>query len=157
MTKWYCGFPAECRGLLELLRLDAIPTPRELLRVSTLLHEARDLVRDEARAKSLAVVVIGVDDEVFVNRAQVLHVLAALLRDAIRAVPQGGRVTVTGQGFDHELLFAVYDSEAPCVPASRFDYFAAEAAHALGGRVWTVHRSESTLSLFSVPLYRDEK
>jgi K+-sensing histidine kinase KdpD len=156
MTKWYCGFPAECRGLLDLLRLDALPAARELLRVSALLHEARDLVREEARAKSLAVVVVGVDDEVFVNRAQVVHVLAALLRDAIRAVPQGGRVAVTGQELERELVFAVYDSGAPCVPSSRFDYFAAEAAHALGGRVWTVRRSESTLSLFSVPLYRDE-
>lgn len=156
MTKWFCGLPAECHGLFDLLRLDPIPAPRELLRVSALLHEARELVRDEARAKSLAVVVVGVDDEVFVNRAQVVYVLAALLRDAIRAVPQGGRVALTGQGFDRELLFVVYDSGAPCVPSSRFDYFATEAAHALGGRVWTVRRSESTLSLFSVPLYRDE-
>ncbi|HVK87410.1 MAG TPA: hypothetical protein VM513_25010 [Kofleriaceae bacterium] len=124
----------------------------ELVSVSSLLYAARELVREEARAKSLRVIIVGVDEQVIVNRGHVVLVIASLLRDAIDTVQPGGRVAVTGQELDRELVFAVYDSGTPSAPASRFDEFAAEAAHAIGGRVWTAHPLDGNLSLFSLPL-----
>jgi hypothetical protein len=155
MTKWLLDVP-ELDGMLDLLQLDGVAVSRELLTVMALLHEARDVVRAHAGAKCIDIVVVGVADEVFVNRAPVVSVVAALLRHAIDTVPSGGRVAVTAQEFERELVFAVYDSGKPCAPSSRFDYSAAEAAYALGGRIWSARQTDGNLSLFSLPLYRDQ-
>ena len=72
MTRSRYDVLSEYEGLLDLLRCDAMASARELLRVSALLHEARELVRDEARARSLSVIVVGVPDEVFVSRVRSL-------------------------------------------------------------------------------------
>ncbi len=109
-----------------LLRSDALPTVRELLPVTALLEEARDLVCEEALAKSIRIVIVGVPDLVLVSREQIVLVIAALLRDAVIAAPPGGRVAVTGQEIERDLAFAVYDTRS----------------------------REGNLSVFSVPLDR---
>lgn len=154
MTKCLTDLRSECDELHELIRLDATPGAGELVPIDVLLNEARDLVRAEADAKSLGVIVVGVADEVVVNRAQVIHVLAALLRDAIRAVHPAGRVAVTAQEIERELVFAVFDSGKS--RARSIETFVAAAAHALGGRVWSTRPMDGNLSLFAVPLARDD-
>lgn len=154
MTKWLHDLTTEGEELLELLRLDASPKTRELTTVSAVLQEARDLVRDAAVARAIRVIVVGVDDEVFVSRAQVVLVVAALLREAIAAAPPCGRVAVTGQEIERELVFAVYDTGTSDA-SHQLDELAVEAARALGGRVWSAHPADGRLTLFSVPLYRD--
>ena len=141
-------------GVLELLALDALSNRREVLRISTLLEEARELVRDAASAKSIRIIVVGVADEVFVSRPHVVLVVAALLHEAIAAAPEGGRVAVTAQEIERELVFAVYDDGARNV-TYHVDELALESARVLGGRVWSAHPAEGHLNLFSVPLYRD--
>ena len=88
------------------------------------------------------------------SMASVVLVVAALLHEAIASARSGGRVAVTGQQIEQELVFAVYDDgtrNASC----HVDGLALESAHALGGRVWSAHPAEGHLNLFSVPLYRD--
>ena len=137
---------------MDSQQLHSLRDSRELLSITALLNHARELVAEDARARSLAIVVVGVHDEVFVDRARVLLVVATLLRRAINATPPGGRVAVTAQEFERELVFAVYDSGTPRAPVGRLPDSAAEAASALGGYVWG---SAGNLALFSVPLYRD--
>lgn len=127
---------------------------RELLTVSALLHETRELVRDEARAKSLSVIVVGDPDEVFVSRVPIVVVVTALLRDAIRTATPGGRVAVTAQEIERELVFAVYGAGRPPSESRRLDGRVTQTAESLGGRIWTAHTDKGNLSLFSVPLYR---
>jgi hypothetical protein len=141
-------------GVLELLQLDALSTRREVLAISAVLQEARELVRDAASAKAIRIIVVGVSDEVFVSRAHVVLVVAALLHEAIVAAQPGGRVAVTGQEIERELVFAVYDDGTRNV-TYHVDELALESARVLGGRVWSAHPEEGHLSLFSVPLYRD--
>lgn len=94
--------------------------------MTALLEEARDLVCEEALAKSIRIVIVGVPDLVLVSREQIVLVIAALLRDAVIAAPPGGRVAVTGQEIERDLAFAVYDTRS----------------------------REGNLSVFSVPLDR---
>jgi hypothetical protein len=141
-------------GVLELLQLDALSNRREVLAISVLLQEARELVRDDAVAKAIRIIVVGVADEVVVNRGHVVLVVAALLHEAIAAARPGGRVAVTGQEIERELVFAVYDDGTHSLTC-HIDELAMESARVLGGRVWSAHPSEGHLSLFSVPLYRD--
>lgn len=124
-----------------------------MLPIVALLEAARDVVRAEAAAKAIEIVVVGVRDEVFVDRGRVVGVLAALLGDALETAPRGGRVAVTGQEIERDLVFAIYDSGLPS-ESSRFDNFTIDAAHAQGGRVWNAHLAEGNLALFSVPLHR---
>lgn len=129
---------------------------RELLRVSALLHETRELVRDEAQAKALSVIVVGDPDEVFVSRVPIVLVVTALLRDAIRTAAPGGRVAVTAQEIERELVFAVYGAGKPPSGSRGLETLVTETAERLGGRIWTAHTDKGNLSLFSVPLYRYE-
>lgn len=153
MTKLHPISSIRCEGLLELLRLDA-PSAREVVSVNALLHDARDRVREAARAKSVVVIVVGVDDLVLVQRSHVVFVVSALLDAAIDGVPSAGRVAVTAQEMEGDLVFAVYDSGRSA--ARPIDDVAMEAAYALGGRVWTAKPSDGNLSLFSLPLGRDQ-
>jgi signal transduction histidine kinase len=136
-----------------LLRLESTTRPRELLPIVTLLREARDQVIDEARERSLRIVVIGIEDEVFVNRRHVELIVSTLLHDALEVTPANGRIAVTAQEIEHELVFAIYDSGKP--HTLRIDDFTQEAACALGGRVWRTTPAEGNLALFSLPLYSD--
>lgn len=149
MTRWFDDLPRAH----ELLRTDALHGTREVLPIVALLETARDVVRQEAAAKAIEIVVVGVRDEVFVDRGRVVAVLAALLGAAIETAPRGGRVAVTGQEIERELVFAVYDSGLPS-ESSRFDTFTIDAAHAQGGRVWNASLVDGNLALFSVPLHR---
>lgn len=146
---------AGCEGVLELLRLDAVPATRELVSITSLLAQARELVSDEAHTRSLRVVVVAVPEEVVVSRVQVVLVVAALLRRAIRRAPPGGRVAITAQEIERDLVFAVYDAGTPRMPSSRFDDFAAEAASLVGGRVWSAPVHDGNLALLSLPLDRE--
>jgi signal transduction histidine kinase len=141
-------------GVIELLQLDALSNRREVLSISVVLQEARELVRDAAVAKGIRIIVVGVADEVFVSRGHVVLVIAAMLQEAIEAAPPGGRVAVTGQEIERELVFAVYDDGSRNV-TYHVDELAMESARVLGGRVWSAHPAEGHLNLFSVPLYRD--
>lgn len=141
-------------GVLELLRLDALSNRREVLPISVVLEEARELVRDAAVAKGIRIIVVGVADEVVVSRAHVVLVVSAMLHEAIAAARPGGRVAVTGQEIERELVFAVYNDGARNV-TYHVDELAMESARVVGGRVWSAHPAEGHLHLFSVPLYRD--
>lgn len=151
MTHRLFGFSSDVARVAALLHLDA-HADRQLVSISTLLREASAIVREEARAKSLEVRIVGVDDEVFVDRARVVLVVGAMLLDAIRAVPPRGRVAVTAQEIERELVFAVFDSGAPRPPTHGFDDAAAEVAPVIGGRLWTPQTHDGNLTLFAVPL-----
>lgn len=151
MSKWLARLSTEPTGALQWLELESMPTACELVPIAKLLYDACAVVDEEARAKSLAIVVVPVDDSVYVRRMHVVFVVAALLRTAIRLTPEGGRVAVTAQEIEQELVFAVYDS-ARGSAAIRFNYVASEAALVLGGRVWSTRAPEGNLALFSLPL-----
>jgi signal transduction histidine kinase len=138
----------------RLLHLESTTRPRELLTITALLDQARDQVADEAKRRSLSIVVIGVEDEVFVNRAHVQLIVTSLLRDAIDAMRTAGRIAITAQEIEGDLVFAVYDSGRP--HTLRVDDLIQEAARALGGRVWRSTPAEGNLALFSLPLYCDD-
>lgn len=152
MTKWRTESSTESDGLLDLLQLD-VPNSREVVPVNALLHEARNRVREAARAKSVVVIVVGVEDLVVVSRAHVVLVVSALLQAAIDGVTSAGRVAITAQEMEGDLVFAVFDSGKPTM--RRFDHVAVDAANLLGGRLWMAHPSDGNLSLFSLPLYRN--
>lgn len=137
---------------MQWLALEMIERAPELVSIAELLEDARHEVEEEARAKSLSIVVVPVPDEVFVSRPHVVFVVATLLRTAIALTSTGQRIAITAQEFDRELVFAVYDKGTCGTPSARFSYVAAEAAHALGGRVWNALAPEGNLAFFSLPL-----
>lgn len=128
---------------------------REAMPILAMLQEASELVRDAAVAKSIRVIVVGVADEVLISRADVVLVVASLLREAIAAAPPGGRVAVTGQEIERELVCSVYGAGANNAPSEHADVRAIATARALGGRVWSGDPADGHLNLFSLPLYRD--
>ena len=134
------------------LELETTSSSRELVSIERLLSEAGSAVAEPARAKSLAIVLVPVDDEVFVNRAMVIFVVTALLRTAIDATPVGSRIALTAQEMERELVFAVYDSASGVVRATQFDPLVERAALVLHGRVWRSVSPEGNLALFSLPL-----
>lgn len=148
--KW---LDAPWEGALDLLRLATLPSTRELVPITTLLREARALVHEQARERGLAIVVVGLDDAVFVPRRDVVLVAGALLARALRAAPECARLAITAQDFEDELVFAVYDKSAPRPARLRATDFVCEAAALLGGRVWAAPLDHGNLTLFAVPLY----
>ena len=141
---------------LDLLQLETRSRPREYVPIARLLHEASERVVEEARRRCLAITVIAVDDEVFVNRPHVEVVLVAMLRSAIERTHRNGRIAITGQEIERELAFAVYASGPARPPASAADDLARVHAGALGGRFWRGDPSDGKLALFTLPLYVDE-
>lgn len=155
MPSWLAHLPHASMMALQWGELEMIDRSPELVSVTRLLDEARMQVDEEARAKSLRIVVVPDDEQVCVSRKHVVFVVAMLLEKAIAMTPTGGRIAVTAQEFDHDLVFAVYDSGARGTPSNRFNYVAMEAAFALGGRVWNALAPEGNLAFFSLPLAID--
>lgn len=132
---------------------DATPATWGLVSVVQLLRDASALVDDQARTKQLAVVVVPVDEHVFVPRARIVTIVSALLRRAVTAAPPRGRVAVTAQQFERDLVFAVYDTGPRATSSRRLDDVTVADAGMLGGRVWTAPAPKGNLVLFSMPLY----
>ncbi|NVB82437.1 MAG: hypothetical protein HOV81_28920 [Kofleriaceae bacterium] len=141
---------------LHLLMLETTSKPREYVAIARLLHEASEQVSDEARLRSLAITVVAVDDEVFVNRHYVKIVLVAMLRSAIERTHRNGRIVITAQEIERDLAFAVYASGPAQSHWSETDELARIHARALGGRFWRGDPSDGRLALFTLPLYMDE-
>ena len=155
MPSWLAHLPHASVVARQGGELEMVDRSPELVPITRLLDEARMQVEEEARAKSLRIVVVPADDHVVVSRKHVVFVVAMLLEKAISMTPSGGRIALTAQEFDHELVFAVYDSGTRGTPSNRFNYVAMEAAFALGGRVWSALAPEGNLAFFSLPLAID--
>ena len=136
-------------------RQAATPVGRQRVAIEQLLHDACAVVADEARARSLSIVVVPMTDEVRVHRTQVVLVVAALLRTAIRATTSGARVAVTGQPIERQLVISVYDSGPSREPIGRFGPVIRETVAALGGKIWGAPAPHGNVVMFSLPLGDD--
>lgn len=134
---------------------DATPTTWGNVSVVQLLRDASAVVEEQARTKQIAVVVVPADEHVSVPRARVVAVVAALLRRAITATPPRGRVAVTAQEMERDLVFAVYDTGPRATSSRRLDDTVVADAGILGGRVWIAPAPKGNLVLFSLPLYEN--
>ncbi len=141
---------------LRLLQLETSSRPRELVTIARLLHDASDRVIDDARRRSLAILVIAPNDEVFVSRVHVVFIFATMLGSAIEQTPAGGRLAITGHEVERELSVAVYAPGRPQPGSSAADDIARIHAEALGGRFWRSRAADGTLAMFVLPLYLDE-
>ncbi len=118
--------------------------------MSTLLHEAREVVAADAAGKCLAITVVPAYGCVALDRPRVIELLALLLRRAISSAVQGGRVAVTAHESERHAVFAVFDN-GPATSSS-LDAEVQELAGSLGGSLRSESRPGSgTVVLFTVP------
>jgi signal transduction histidine kinase len=143
--------------------------------VRSIVAEAIAASQDQAVEKSLRVEQALPNDqlEAVCDRDRVLQVLGNLIGNAIKFTPEGGRVKVSAEASEDEVLFTVKDTGIGVSPKQLphvFDRFwqatpkarlgsglgltiAKGVVEALGGRIWVESRpNEGTAFYFTLPL-----
>ncbi|MGB3635263.1 MAG: HAMP domain-containing sensor histidine kinase [Rubrobacteraceae bacterium] len=126
--------------LLVLARLDAgqLPISRERFDLATVITETTDRFAARASAEGV-VLVVDVADKLPVrgDRERAGQIVAALLDNALKNTPEGGRVTVTGKLHNNRAEVGVSDTGAGIAPEHLpyvFDrFYKAEAARTREG------------------------
>ncbi|HET8713951.1 MAG TPA: GAF domain-containing sensor histidine kinase [Gemmatimonadales bacterium] len=145
--------------------------------VGSILSEAVSACHAQAAERSLRIEEHLAQEqlEAICDRDRVLQVLGNLIGNALKFTPEGGRVLVSAEPFDDEVLFAVRDTGLG-IPGKQlphvFDRFwqatpkarlgsglgltiAKGVVEALGGRIWVESRTgEGTTFFFTLPLAR---
>jgi signal transduction histidine kinase len=145
--------------------------------VGSILSEAVSACHAQATERSLRIDEHLAQEqlEAICDRDRVIQVLGNLIGNAIKFTPEGGRVQVSAEPFDDEVLFAVRDTGSG-IPGKQlphvFDRFwqatpkarlgsglgltiAKGVVEALGGRIWVESRTgEGTTFFFTLPLAR---
>jgi hypothetical protein len=152
MTKRISSLPLAQDAVPHVVELETLGGGRELVSIESLLRDAYSLVDGDVRQRGASVVIVPAPEHVLVFRAQVVFVVASLLRTVVRAVAADERVAITGQSFDEDVVFAVYDSGRRRASAPVCSHGARRALYALRGRVWSSDCTQGNLWLFSVPL-----
>jgi len=139
---------------------------RETIPLAVLLDAARDQVAPRAARRPVAFRVIPAEGTVDVHVPALLGVLVVLIDHAIAVTPGGGRVAVTAQAVEDEVVFAIYDAAPSLGPADgRLERYWARAGHgrdhvertvrAHGGRLWIDgYDGDGNVVLFTVPAPR---
>ncbi|MEA2488978.1 MAG: hypothetical protein QOH21_770, partial [Acidobacteriota bacterium] len=165
--------------LLDITRLEGgkrLPIERESVEVRDLLAETQELFTAQAAAQSVTLQTQSMDDvpAVHADRHRVMQVLSNLVGNALKFTPEGGMVTVRGEGQLGEVLFAVVDT-GPGIPSENLNdifnpYWQAKRAERLGaglglpiakgiveahgGRIWVESEpGEGTRFYFTLPVH----
>jgi len=100
--------------LLDVARIEAgaLVVRPSLEALVPLLEEARDVFADQARSRSLSIEVGQSDGnpEARIDRDRIMQVLANLLDNAIRATPEGGRITLCAREEGEHAFVSVADT-----------------------------------------------